>query len=58
MKSEVMNNKEATANRKLPISKNPNTRILKRDNSKDSSGNLPTPIRALRTSFITKKLCR
>ena len=53
-----MNNKEATANRKLPMSKNPNTRIFKRDSSNDSSGNLPTPIRALRTSLITKKLCR
>ena len=47
-----MNNKEATANKKLPISINPNKSIVLRVGSMGSSGNLPTPIRAFSTSLI------
>ena len=52
MKSEDMNNKEAIENKKAPMSINPNINILKREGSNSSSGNLPTPMRALSTSLI------
>jgi len=47
-----MNNKDATANRKQPININPNRSIVPRVGSIGSSGNLPTPMRALSTSLI------
>jgi hypothetical protein len=47
-----MNNKDAIANRKEPISINPNKSIVPRVGSMGSSGNLPTPMRAFSTSLI------
>ena len=53
-----MNNKDATANKKLPINRKPNKSIVPRVGSNSSSGNLPTPIRAFSTSLITKTTYR
>lgn len=53
-----MNNKEAIASKKLPTSINPNKSIVPRVGSIGSSGNVPTPISAFKTSLITKKLAR
>ena len=51
----VKYNSNNTVPKKLPISINPNNKILPNDGSKGLSGNLPTPIKALKTSLTTEK---
>lgn len=51
----VKYNSNNTVPKKLPISINPNNKILPNVGSKGLSGNLPTPIRALKTSLTTEE---
>ena len=53
----VKYNSNNTVPKKLPISINPNNKILPNVGSKGLSGNLPTPIRDLKTSLIKKLPC-
>ena len=48
----VKNNSPKTVPKKLKINRNPKLNMFKSDGSNGLSGNLPTPINALKTSLI------